>query len=126
MACDQAADHLQDAQIQGTGSWTTCLLCRSHHQPRTILYSGKDLLVVPLVQDAIRRQGILCCCYLDMERSASSHTVGHFRYQLPETIKNICLTSHTINHHRLSRRLRLAVSTKDFMGQRNMVPNKCF
>ena len=42
----------------------------------------------PPAQDAIRRQDILLGCYSNVERPTHSNTVGQYRKQLPEAIKN--------------------------------------
>ena len=95
LASDQSADHIQgsEAHIQGTGSSTANLPCWSHRRPHTVLNTAfqrrgfTHRMIVPTVQEAIRRQGIPCRWSSDVERPANSHAVGHYWKQLPETTK---------------------------------------
>ena len=93
--------------IQGMGSWTQSVYLVDFIVDHTPSQTLRSRFEVQFVARAFHTAAIWTWNELQI------HIVGHYRKQLQETTKNyICLTLHITNHHRLSWRLRLDVSTR--------------
>ena len=84
-----------------------------HASSLTLRSCGKNLLVVPPVQDAIRRQSISRRFSSDIERPTNAHTVGRYsKASSGNNWKHLFNIAYITNQHGLCRRLWLAVSTR--------------